>query len=239
MVADVPGGNRGFLSFDYYSQPFFPLQALTDYIDLESPYADGFQMLQPLVVDVVSSTPEPSYVAPPTGLPKAPEPTKEEFRMDFNDFTPIGGGVDFPSARPDTALGSLITGAFGLAQNLIEAPQVPATIPSAGTLTVNATACPVSYTPGGKLVHTHLRKQQVKARKSPVTQCVPNRHMNSLNPHALKRATRRLSGFMNHVQSAQKAIRKALGHHAGVSSRRRSARGGCVQCGRSARSCVC
>src|SRR5262245_17420660 len=190
----------------------------------------------PLVVDVVSSAPDPMQL--PLGDFAAAAGAKiNEVLVGsiVNGFTSIpSGGIDFPSARPTDPLGSLISGGFGLAQSLIQAEQAPG-VP---TLRVNATACPVTYTPGGKLVHQHLRKQQVKARKSAVTQCVTNRHMNSLNPKALKRATRRLNGFMHHVKTAQRAIHKALGHTVSA-PRRQSARRGCVTCGRPARSCVC
>lgn len=189
----------------------------------------------PLVVDVISSVPS----VYPEQLPGLGSLEGGGDVIDFTDS--IGGPLDFPTAR-SSSLSDVISGAFGLAQGLIESTggQVPATIPSAGTLSVNAVACPTRYTSSGKLVGQHLRKQQVKARKSPVTQCVTNRHMNSLNPHALRRATRRLSGFMSHVHTAQKAINKALGRHGSPGVRRRAAKGtGCYTCGRPARSCVC
>ena len=202
-------------------------------------FVSGFSDV-PLVVNVESTPIESPLPVPGPAIPSVS--TSEGPMALIGDFTDvIGGPIDFPTTRPNTGLNDVLAGAFGLAQGLIESTgQVPATIPSAGTLSVNAVACPVTYTQGGKLVRQHLRKQQVKARKSPVTQCVTNRHMNSLNPHALRRATRRLSGFMSHVQSTQKAINKALGRHVSPSHRRRtSTRGGCYTCGRPARSCVC
>jgi len=213
-----------------------------DLFTLQSPgssdtFMAGFSDV-PLVVNVVSGTPEPDNV--PLGDFVAAGNIAASSVLEgvpVNGFTSIpSGGIDFPSARPTDPLGSLISGAFGLAgqllaENPVQAPGVP-------TLRVNATACPVTYTPGGKLVHQHLRKQQVKARRSAVTQCVSNRHMNSLNPKALKRATRRLNGFMHHVKTAQRAIHKALGHTV-TTPRRQSTRRGCVTCGRPARSCVC
>lgn len=185
------------------------------------------KMEQPLVVDVVSSAPEAKPMA-----------------LEDLLFAPIstGGGIDFPSARPTSVL-DLFNQGLQIAEQYLQPSQsqaLQATVPQAGTLTVNATACPVKYTPGGQLVHQHLRKQQVKPRKSPVTQCVTNRHMNSLNPHALKRATRRLNGFMHHVKTAEKAIHKALGRVAGPTHRRTSSRSSrCYQCGRAARQCTC
>jgi len=194
----------------------------------------------PLVVDVVDSPVEVPYVRQ--------EPSKGQ-PMDYLDFTPIGGPIDFPGAPTSggnfPSIPGLIQQGLSTIQGLVEQnPQLPSSyppiIPNVGTLSVNATACPTVYTPAGKLVHQHLRKQQVKPRKSPVTQCVTNRHMNSLNPHALRRATRRLKGFMGHVHSAQKAIRQALGHTISSPGRKRTAsRGGCFTCGRSARACVC
>lgn len=179
----------------------------------------------PLIVDVLGATPQAANMPMGGSLP-------EVSKMDLLDTA----GIDFPSARPTSLLDLFNTG-LGLAQSFVESPsQVPATIPNVGTLSVNATACPIG--PNGK--RYHLRKTQVKARKSPVTQCVRNRSMNSLNPHALRRATRRLNGFMNHVKSAEKAIRHALGHT--LAPRHRtgaSKRSGCYTCGRPRRSCVC
>lgn len=107
-------------------------------------------------------------------------------------------------------------------------PQVsldPGQLPSAGTMQVySAAACPIGYT---------LRKKP-KRCASRYGECVPKRHMNSLNPHALRRATRRLSGFFSHVKSAEKAVRHSLGHVARTTHRR-----GCTYCGKSGRSCKC
>lgn len=203
----------------------------------QQPYqVPGFSDV-PLTVDVYGATPS----VYPEQLPGLGPLSGGGDVIDFTDS--IGGPIDFPTAR-STGYSDILAGALGLAQSLVDtatlpAEQVPATIPRAGTLSVNAVACPVTYTQGGKIVRQHLRKQQVKARKSPVTQCVTNRHMNSLNPHALRRATRRLSGFMTHVHSAQKALNKALGRHASPIHRRTSRRSGCYTCGRPARSCVC
>src|SRR5215813_6038506 len=196
----------------------------------------GFSLAAPLIVDVISSTPDPMN-QPLGNIEQAADTRVEEVLggIPVNGFV-SSGGIDFPSARPTDPLGSLISGAFGLAGQLIA--ENPVQAPGVPTLRVNATACPVTYTPGGKLVHQHLRKQQVKARRSAVTQCVSNRHMNSLNAKALKRATRRLNGFMHHVKTAQRAIHKALGHTV-TAPRRQSTRRGCISCGRPARSCVC
>jgi len=184
----------------------------------------------PLVVDVVSSSPDPMNVSLGNLEQAAGTRINEVLGgIPVNGFTsiPSGGGIDFPSARPTDPLGNLISGAFGLASSLISTGQeAPIGRISTG---ITGGLCAPGMKP---------RKTPVKARKSAVQPCVARRHMNSLNPHALRRATRRLNGFMSHVKSAQKAIHKALGH-ALPRAHRQPARRGCVQCGRPARSCVC
>jgi|SRR5215813_15640858 len=198
-----------------------------------------------LTVDVYSGTPQPvaSPIPDYIGAGKAaaaaldyPLPSKEEVskQMALQDFIPVGtGGVDFPSARP-TSLIDLFNTGLGLASSLIQGTSnsLVQTLPNTQVMQVNtqAAVCPPS-----RLGH---RQHLTKPRKGVPQHCAPNRHMNSLNPKALRRATTRLRGFMNHVQSAQKAIRHALGHTV-TAPRRRSTRGGCVQCGRTARNCVC
>src|SRR5262245_51862312 len=148
----------------------------------------------------ITISPEPAPSLPPitSGV--------EQPTMDYNDLVASGGGVDFPSLRPDTSLLSLISSGIGLASTLISTPQVPATT-HRGPLAVNASTFPPTATARG------MRSQLLsRPRKGSPRHCVPNRHMNSLNPHALRRATRRLSAFMNHVNTAEKAIRHALGH---------------------------
>jgi len=181
----------------------------------------------PLIVDVVSSAPDPMNVSLGNLEQAAGTRINEVLGgIPVNGFT--SSGIDFPSARPTDPLGSLISGAFGLASSLISTAGQEAPI---GRISTGITGglCAPGMKP---------RKVPVKARKSAVQPCVARRHMNSLNPHALRRATRRLNGFMSHVKSAQKAIHKALGHTV-TTHRRQSARRGCVQCGRPARSCVC
>jgi hypothetical protein len=204
----------------------------------------------PLVVDVLSSTPEPmtldvpsvltyedpvppaaqTYLPLVTTVPPSvesaqiPDRTTGDLVMNGESFL----GIDFPSARE--ILGA---GLNFLAQELPatrDTAELRAQLPRAD-MSLYVDACPKQY---------HPRKQPVKPRKSIAQSCVRNRHMNSLNPNALRRATRRLNGFMNHVKSAEKAIRRALGsalpHRRTVSGGRAR---GCVQCGRSARACVC
>ena len=53
----------------------------------------------------------------------------------------------------------------------------------------------------------HLNKQETKDGSPAGTKCVTNRRMNSLNPRALKRATRRLKGFERAVVGTRKQLR--------------------------------
>lgn len=53
----------------------------------------------------------------------------------------------------------------------------------------------------------HLNKQETKDGSPPGSKCVRNRSMNSLNPKALRRATRRLKGFERAVKSTRKQLR--------------------------------
>lgn len=195
----------------------------------------GFALSDPLVVDVLGGTPEPLTSSLPELDPTQPLPEGEP-PVDYSslDFTPIstsGGTIDFPSVRPTSIL-DLFSQGMDIAQGFLEAPTPTGPLAQTPTLSVqSAPACGVGY---------HLRKTQPKARKSPVSQCVKRRHMNSLNPRALRRATSRLNGFMSHVKSAEKSIRHALGHAIPKSHRTTSSRSrGCVSCGRSARACVC
>src|SRR5262245_4610374 len=194
-----------------------------------SPSNLGFALSDPLVVDVIGGTPESSPVPLP-GLVFDQTKTGEIQRM--ADFVPISPteGIDFPSARPTNLLDLFNTG-LGLVSNLVSTPQ---TLPNTQVMQVNTNT---AVCPPSRLGH---RQHLTKPRKGVPQHCAPNRHMNSLNPHALRRATRRLKGFMGHVKSAEKTIRQALGHTI-TSPHRRPARSrtGCVTCGRSARSCVC
>src|SRR5262245_16830793 len=214
--------------------PFF--QCITDplacnlSVDVWDSISAGIPIsIGPDIIPTTAPSPEPG--------PSLPVITsgQEQPIMDYNDLVGIGGGtVDFPSLRPPTSLLDVFSAGLGLAQSFVSSPQVPAVTPG-GTLAVNASVCPPKATASG------MRAQHLsRPRKGSPRHCVSNRHMNSLNPHALRRATRRLSGFMTHVHSAQKAIRKALGHTVAPVHRARAARrGGCISCGRPARSCVC
>jgi len=136
---------------------------------------------------------------------------------------PGGGswGINFPSLPPI----SVNVGGGGGGGD-VGGEFVPMATGQMPTLRVqSAAACIPGYT---------LRKKP-KRCPSKFGECVPKRHMNSLNPHALRRATRRLSGFFNHVKSAEKAVRSSLGHVARTTHRR----GGCTYCGKTGRSCRC
>jgi len=53
----------------------------------------------------------------------------------------------------------------------------------------------------------HLNKSRGCDGSPPGTKCVSNRRMNSLNPKALRRATRRLKGFERAVKGTRKQLR--------------------------------
>jgi len=53
----------------------------------------------------------------------------------------------------------------------------------------------------------HLNKSTGCDGSPPGSKCVSNRRMNSLNPQALRRATRRLKGFERAVKSTRKQLR--------------------------------
>lgn len=66
--------------------------------------------------------------------------------------------------------------------------------------------------------------------------CVKKPHMNPLNPHALMRATRRLSGFHKAAGRVEKAIAKSL-RGSGIRSPKRSSAARCGTCQK--KSCSC
>jgi len=133
----------------------------------------GFSLAAPLIVDVISSTPDPMN-QPLGNIEQAADTRVEEVLggIPVNGFV-SSGGIDFPSARPTDPLGSLISGAFGLAGQLIQ--QTPTEAPGRIMTGITGGVCAPGMKP---------RKNPVKARKSAVQPCVARRHMNSLNPHA-------------------------------------------------------
>lgn len=178
--------------------------------------------LPPLVVDVISSTPEPVMRALP-GLRATP--------IDYQSSSPgtavpgLGGppmngdsfqGIDFPTLRD--VVGGIENIASGIISTRRKAPDAP----------LLGGACP----PGRVLRRIHLGRDK----------CVKKPRMNMCNQHALRRATARLRGFFNLVKHAEKAVRHSLGpalpkHHA---RQRISTRFPCAGCGaRSSRSCNC
>lgn len=199
----------------------------------------------------------PSYLLPPGADPNMYPYNTAEWQdaalsgvgngisMSTYPFTsPMGGGtitppIDFPSIP-----GPVIPGTNAPGGNPCNIPGIPGTV--AGNLLgcgVGAGLTPVQTPyPGGTMVVQsaaacvpgYTLRKTPKRCASRYGECVPKRHMNSLNPHALRRATRRLSGFFSHVKSAEKAVRHSLGHVARTSTRR-----GCNYCGKAGRSCKC
>lgn len=133
---------------------------------------------------------------------------------------PGGGswGVDFPSL-PNININVGGGSQDPLNVNFSNVPGEPQAQIQTG---VSGGICPTGY---------HVRKGKLVLNRP---NCVRNRKMNSLNPDALKRATRRLSGFFTHVKSAEKAVRHSLGSVAKAAPRR-----GCNYCGKSGRACRC
>jgi hypothetical protein len=96
---------------------------------------------------------------------------------------------------------------------------------------VTAHACPPKLTARG-MKGQHLSKPH----KGSTPHCVTNRHMNSLNPHALRRATRRLSSFHSFAAKAEKEMQKAF-RKGGFHAPKRSA-GKCSTCRKTRCSCA-
>ena len=69
--------------------------------------------------------------------------------------------------------------------------------------TVNGNRCPTQACCKGE----HLNKGVGCDGLPPGSKCVKNRRMNSLNPQALRRATRRLKGFERAVKTTRKQLR--------------------------------
>ena len=133
----------------------------------------------------------------------------------------------FPSLL-NLALGQL-PGVGGAPQQI---PGVPIGQNPLLQLSINARACPPKLI-GGKMKAQHL---SVPTKGHP-SHCVTNRHMNSLNPHALRRATRRIASFHSFAVKAEKEMAKAFrkgGFHV-PSSHRRTTR--CTTCRKTNCSC--
>jgi hypothetical protein len=202
--------------------------------------------LPPLVVDVYGGTPEPqpveapgldSYNPPGSILPPqaggagaAPEGGQMS-----DGFMPGTSGVYFPS------LGDIFNAVQSFLPTAYTATAAPITaVPRTGVsrscyrrgraplASLFGGACPP-----GTVLHRKPLARDICARK---------RHMNVLNPCALSKASRRVTGFLNKVKNTQKHLVKALSH-AGVHGghpRSTGKRGGCVTCGARTRStCIC
>lgn len=179
-----------------------------------------------------------------------PEPiqiTKEVFAPDVidtgqaegapMDFTTVGdfgsslgdlfSGLQTTSLPGSPSIGGpqdLINTIVGAALGQQQYPPTGGVVLRPVTITKNAYAC-------GR--GTHISK----AKKGPrVGACVRNRHMNPLNPHALHRAVRRLSGFQHFAVKTEKAIRASF-MKAGIHPTRRIGGGRCGTCRKTKCSC--
>jgi len=151
--------------------------------------------------------------------------------MPFGNF-PFGLGGSYttpqiPSVIPPIVGGAAAGVAGAITQEMIcavfpslcgsGAGTFPSAVPQAGpySLGVQVYPCP----PGRKL-------------KADGT-CAKRRSMNMLNPHALKRAARRLAGFNSFAQKTEKELSKIVRSKTRV----RSGRSGCGTCGKAKCSC--
>lgn len=190
-------------------------------------YGDVGALPSPLQIEQNVFAPD---VIEPSSPPTQGEPTV--------DYTTVGdsGGLDLGSLFTSTAsnvpsstgsLQNLITAGLGAALGLAQTSVSPynVLVPNPKSITLNAYACP-----RGKHVS--------KATKGPSAgKCVTNRHMNPLNPKALGRAVRRLSGFQHFAVKTEKAIQASF-RKAGVFPHRRSLSGGrCGTCRKTKCSC--
>jgi hypothetical protein len=152
----------------------------------------------------------------------AGQPILEQHPMDFmSSISPY---------QPSTDLSSFFNSA---ANDLVNFLQEGAINTSAGggvrlipqfSITKNAYAC-------------ERGKHVAKAKKgASVGKCVSNRHMNPLNPKALGRAVRRLSGFQHFAIKTEKAIQASF-RKAGIHGAKRTTAGRCNTCRRSKCNC--
>jgi hypothetical protein len=152
--------------------------------------------------------------------------TQEKQNMDFmSSLSPY---------QPITDLSSLFNVAANDLQSMLQGSPINVgqgggvvLRPDPTRITVNAYACP-----RGK----HVAKPS-KTGAGAIGKCVTNRHMNPLNPKALGRAVRRLSGFQHFAVKTEKAIQASF-RKAGVFPHRKSATGGrCGTCKKTNCSC--
>jgi len=133
-------------------------------------------------------------------------------------FDILGLVNNLPPGEPDT--GSIIGPLIDLGADLIRGrvPTLPA-LPPAPPGALPSLPRNGDFTLGGAIPATngcapnpccsgmHLNKSRGCNGEPPGTKCVSNRRMNSLNPKALRRATRRLKGFERAVKSTRKQLR--------------------------------
>src|SRR5262245_30620577 len=248
LVVDVYAGTPEPIPMDIPT-----LEAITFYDPVPDEPID--LNLPPLTVDVYSGTPEPTSYPPPNlgdifrnPAPLPPGPCPPGAICGTQQFVPLPPPplytsttqtptpeaapmpIDFPSFRiPLPGDGSIDVGGGGISTDF-GGFQSNIPLPQAGTLRMNVNACQPGY---------HIRKKPYRPPGPRAGQsCVPRRHMNMCNQHALRRATRRLNGFFNVVKSAEKAVRSSLGH---VLPKHRTTKrtGGCYTCGRPRSSCTC
>jgi len=159
-----------------------------------------------------------------------------DFQPDPNsDFTAFGGGLGYLPGYGNPGIFPSIINQAGSILNTLLQPEAPAQVPQIyqqpGTMQVNVQACPAKRLKSGKLVAQHIGKNG---------RCITNRHMNVLNPHALSRSTRRVTGFLKRVKSTQKALSSALQRELPHGRRTTRGKGGCFTCGaRSYKTCSC
>jgi len=127
-----------------------------------------------------------------------------------------------PPGEPD--IGGILGPIIDLGVDILRGriPSLPALPPAPGgavpQLPGNGRSGP-GFTLGGAIPATngcapnpccrgqHLNKGRGCDGSPPGTKCVSNRKMNSLNPKALRRATRRLKGFERAVKGTRKQLR--------------------------------
>lgn len=133
-------------------------------------------------------------------------------------------GSNVPAPPGDTDTGSIIGSIIDLGVDIVRGrvPTLPTLPPLPGgsipTLTQQPRSGP-GFTLGGPILPSngcapnpccrgqHLNKGRGCDGSPPGTKCVTNRRMNSLNPRALRRATRRLKGFERAVKGTRKQLR--------------------------------
>lgn len=209
---------------------------------LDEPGGGGYSLpyvfqAQPISVDVFApDTIEPSAIS--SAAPITVDAGPEVIGVGAQEEKPMGALDDlFANSLMQSGGGSIwggiLSGTAGavtqeLAQYLKGTGNPPSITGSelmqGGRITVNAYAC-------GRGKHVS------KALKGPSAgKCVTNRRMNPLNPKALARSVRRLSGFQQFATKTEKAIQASF-RKAGVHPARRISGGRCGTCRKTKCSC--